>query len=317
MSNEDIIRRKIQETIAGTDNYPLLEIITNSMQRGIGSRLRSIFSRSVEAMLDGKEILRFGDYFDTLMFPAILVIFESDQLPGKGLVFMEGGFMENAIEMLLGFPENNSGIREARTPTSIDKTLIMNLVDQCLEEMSECFFKAHEEIGEINFTAVAVETSPQFAMITTEVAPCHVSKFFFDIGEAGYGGRMDFVLPIPMLSPIRRFLEQSFKGDRRGDDFIWKQSLSYAIAKHPITLQTEIETTHFTIDDIYNWKAGDVIDLKCDIPPEVTVAYRNEIEKYELAKGYIGQYKGNKAVRLTDEVIQPFMEDLTSDLVPS
>ena len=99
-------------------------------------------------------------------------------------------------------------------------------MDQCLEEMSECFFKAHEEIGEINFTAVAVETSPQFAMITTEVAPCHVSKFLFDIGEAGYGGRMDFVLPIPMLSPIRRFLEQSFKGDRRGDDFIWKQSLS-------------------------------------------------------------------------------------------
>ena len=55
--------------------------------------------------------------------------------------------------------------------------------------------------------------------------------------------------------------------------------------------------------------------MKCDIPPEVTVAYRNEIEKYELAKGYIGQYKGNKAVRLTDEVIQPFMEDLTSELL--
>ncbi|MEM6603032.1 MAG: FliM/FliN family flagellar motor switch protein [Pseudomonadota bacterium] len=315
MSSEDIIRRKIQETIARADNYPLLEVITNSMQRGIGARLRSVFSRSVEAMLDSKEIQRFGDYFDTLMFPAILCIFESDRLPGKGLVFMEGRFMENAIELLLGFSENNAGIREARTPTSIDKTLIMNLVDQCLQEMSVCFHKAHEEIGEINFNTIAVETSPQFAMIATEVAPCHVSKFFFDIGEAGYGGRMDFVLPIPMLSPIRRFLEQSFKGDRRGDDFIWKQTLSYAVAKHPITLQSEIETTHFTLDDIMKWQVGDNIDLKCDIPPEVTVTYRNEIEKYELAKGNIGQIKGKKAVRLKDQVIQPFMSDLTKELL--
>ena len=315
MPNEAILRRKIQETIARADNYPLLEIIANSMQRGIGARLRTIFSRPVEAMLDGKEILRFGDYFDTLMFPAILCIFESDRLPGKGLVFMEGRFMENAIEMLLGFPENNNSVREARTPTSIDKTLIMNLVDQCLQEMSDCFYKAHEEIGEITFTPIAVETSPQFAMVTTEVAPCHVSKFFFDIGEQGYGGRMDIVLPIPMLSPIRRFLEQSFKGDRRGDDSIWKQTLSYAVAKHPITLRGEIETKHFTIDDILNWKVGDLINLQCNIPPEIKMVYHNDIESYDLAIGQMGTLKNNKAIKITDEVIAPFMQELTKDLL--
>ena len=80
-----IIKRKIQETIARADTYPLLEIITNRLQRGIGTRLRSVFSRPVEVMLDSKEILRFGDYFDTLMFPAVLCIFESDRLPGRGL----------------------------------------------------------------------------------------------------------------------------------------------------------------------------------------------------------------------------------------
>jgi flagellar motor switch protein FliM len=115
-----IIKRKIQETIARADTYPLLEIITNRLQRGIGTRLRTVFSRPVEVMLDSKEILRFGDYFDTLMFPAVLCIFESDRLPGRGLVFMEGRFMENAIEMLLGFPENRDSVREARIPTSID-----------------------------------------------------------------------------------------------------------------------------------------------------------------------------------------------------
>lgn len=315
MSNETIIRRKIQETIARADNYPLLEIISNNMQRGIGSRLRTIFSRSVEAMLDGKEICRFGDYFDTLMFPAILCIFESDRLPGKGLVFMEGRFMENAIEMLLGFPENNMGTREARTPTSIDKTLIMNLVDQCLQEMSACFYKAHEDIGEITFTPIAVETSPQFAMITTEVTPCHVSKFFFDIGESGYGGRMDIVLPIPMLSPIRRFLEQSFKGDRRGDDHIWKQTLSYSIAKHPITLRAEIETTQFTVNDICDWQVGDVLNLQSDIPPKVNLVYHNEHESYHLAIGEIGTLKNNKAIKIKDEVIALFMEELTQNLL--
>lgn len=310
-----IIKRKIQETIARADNYPLLEIITNRLQRGIGARLRSIFLRPVETMLDSKEILRFGDYFDTLMFPAILCIFESDRLPGRGLVFMEGRFMENAIELLLGFPENRTSAREARIPTSIDKTLIMNLVDQCLAELSLCFEKAHADIGKITFNALAVETSPQFAMITTEVAPCHVSKFFFDIGEAGYGGRMDIVLPIPMLSPIRRYLEQSFRGDGRGDDSVWKQTMAYAVAKHPITLHAEIDMQHITLSDIHDWKVGDLIDLQSEIPPEVSLVYRNGRETHFLAKGEIGTIKNKKAVKITDEVIAEFCDDLSDTLL--
>jgi flagellar motor switch protein FliM len=310
-----IIKRKIQETIARADSYPLLEIITNRLQRGIGTRLRTVFSRPVEAMLDSKEILRFGDYFDTLMFPAILCIFESDRLPGKGLVFMEGRFMENAIEMLLGFPENRDSIREARIPTSIDKTLIMNLVDQCLVELSDCFEKAHADIGKITFSAIAVETSPQFAMITTEVAPCHISKFFFDIGEAGYGGRMDIVLPIPMLSPVRTYLEQSFRGDARGDDSIWKQTMSYAVAKHPITLHAEIEMQHITLSDIYDWKAGDLIDLQSEIPPEISLIYHNGRESHCLAKGELGTLKNKKAVKITDEIIGDFCKDFSEILL--
>lgn len=310
-----IIKRKIQETIARADTYPLLEIITNRLQRGIGSRLRKIFSRPVETMLDSKEIMRFGDYFDTLMFPAILCIFESDRLPGRGLVFMEGRFMENAIELLLGFSENRSASREARIPTSIDKTLIMNLVDQCLAELSDCFEKAHADIGKITFNAIAVETSPQFAMITTEVAPCHITKLFFDIGESGYGGRMDIVLPIPMLSPIRRYLEQSFRGDARGDDSIWQQTISYAVAKHPITLHAEIEMQHITLNDIYDWKIGDLIDLQSEIPPEISLIYRNGSETHFLAKGEIGTIKNKKAVKITDDVISEFCEDLSNILL--
>jgi len=312
-----IIKRKIQETIARADNYPLLEIITNSLQRGIGARLRSIFSRPVEVMLDSKEILRFGDYFDTLMFPAILCIFEADRLPGRGLVFMESRFMENAIEMLLGFPEDRDANREARIPTSIDKTLIMNLVNQCLAELSVCFKSAHPDIGNITFSATAVETTPQFAMITAEIAPCHVSQFFFDIGEAGYGGRMDLVLPIPMLSPIRRYLEQSFRGDGDGDDSIWQQSMSYAVAKHPITLNAEIEMQHITLNDIQEWKIGDLIDLQSDIPPELSLVYRNESEEHILAKGDLGSWKNKKAIKITDEVIYNFTKDLSDVLVQS
>jgi flagellar motor switch protein FliM len=310
-----ILKRKIQETIARADSYPLLEIITNRLQRGIGTRLRSVFSRPVEAMLDSKEILRFGDYFDTLMFPAILCIFESDRLPGRGLVFMEGRFMENSIELLLGFPENRDSVREARIPTAIDKTLIMNLVDQCLTELSDCFEKAHADIGKITFSAMAVETSPQFAMITTEIAPCHISKFFFDIGEVGYGGRMDIVLPIPMLSPIRRYLEQSFRGDARGDDSVWKQTMSYAVAKHPITLHAEIDMQHITLNDIHDWKVGDLIDLQSEIPPEISLMYRNGKENHYLAKGEIGTLKNRKAIKITDEIIGKFSEDLADVLL--
>lgn len=312
-----ILKRKIQETIARADSYPLLEIIINNLQRGMGSKLRTIFSRPVEVMLDSKEILRFGDYFNTLMFPAILCIFETDRLPGKGLVFMEGSFMENAIEMLLGFPENRDTVREARIPTAIDKKLIMNLVDQCLSELSKCFKNAHGDIGNISFSTIAVETSPQFAMITTEVAPCHVSKFFFDIGEVGYGGRMDIVMPIPMLSPIRRYLEQSFRGDGRGDDSIWKQTIAYAVAKHPITLHGEIDMQNFTLNDIANWQVGDVIELQSDVPPEISLTYRNGAETHLLAKGEIGTSKGRKAIKITDEIVQKFSSNLSQVLLDS
>jgi flagellar motor switch protein FliM len=315
--NSDAIRRKIQETMARADNYPLLEVITNAVQRGLGARLRSVFNRSVDAMLDSKEIIRFGDYLNTLMFPALLCIFESDRLPGKGIIFMEGRFMEDAIEMLLGFPENRDAVREARTPTSIDKTLIMNLADQCLEELSRCFHNAHEEIGEINFTPLAVETSPQFAMVATEAAPCHVSKFFFDIGENGYGGRMDIVLPIPMLSPIRRFLEQSFRGDRRGDDSVWRRSMAYAIAQHELPLRAEIETVKMEINRVRTFKEGDEIVLRCENPPQISLVLHNGNEAEILATGKLGGLKGDKVFKVTDEIGTKFSEELRDILVES
>jgi flagellar motor switch protein FliM len=72
---------------------------------------------------------------------------------------------------------------------------------------------------------------------------------------------------------------------------------------------------HITLNDIYDWKVGDLIDLQSDIPPEVSLVYRNGRETHFLAKGEIGTIKNKKAVKITDEVIAEFCDDLSDTLL--
>jgi flagellar motor switch protein FliM len=308
-TNEKVIRKKIRKTIAKAEAYPLIEVIINNLQGRISQRLRHIFGQSVEGMVEDKGIQRFADYFDTLMFPAILCLFESDKLSGRGLVFMEGRFMEDLIEMLLGFPNNKEQVREARSPTSIDKALIMRTVKECLNELTICLQKASGAIGEINFNPIAVESTPQMAVITAERTPCYVAKIHFDIGEVGYGGRLDIVIPIPMLAPIRKFLTQSFRGDVQGDEASWKQSITYAVSKTRFTMQAELERLQMTVAEINRLEVGSVIPLNAHSSPTVELVYDDGREREVLAEGRLGTWKSMKAVKLTSENFKPFMKD--------
>ena len=314
VNNEKIIRKKIKKTIARAEGYPLLEVIINDFHGRLAHRLRHVFGQPVEMLIEEKGIKRFGEYFDTLMFPAVLCIFEADTLSGKGLVFMEGRFMEDVVEMLLGFPNLQEGGREARAPTSIDKMLVSRMVKICLDELSSCMERCNKMIGRVHFKPTAVESSPQMAVITAERTPCYVARFNFDIGEHGYGGRLDVVLPIPLLAPVRRYLTQTFRGDVQGDDAAWKRSISYAVSRTPFVMRADLEAMHMTVAEISRLKPGMSLPLHCAGAPKVSLVYEDREGREVLAKGRLGIRKGYKAVKIEQERIGVFTREIAENL---
>ncbi len=319
VSNEKILRKKIKKTIARAEGYPLLEVIMNDFHGRLAHRLRHVFGQPVEILVEEKGIKRFGEYFDTLMFPAVLCIFEADTLSGKGLVFMEGRFMEDVVEMLLGFPtgrdsNGTANTREARTPTSIDKTLLARMVKICLDELSACMERCNKMIGRIHFKPTVVESSPQMAIITAERTPCYVAQFNFDVGEYSYGGRLDIVLPIPLLAPIKRYLTQSFRGDVQGDDNAWKRSISHAVSKLPFVMRANLEALTMSVAEVSRLQPGSVIPLHCIGAPMVSLVYEDKEGTEVLARGKLGMQRGYKALKIQHERIQRFTREMAENL---
>ena len=314
MSNEKIIRKKIKKTIARAEGYPLLEVIMNDFHGRLAHRLRHVFGQPVEIITEEKGIKRFGEYFDTLMFPAVLCIFEADTLAGKGLVFMESRFMEDVVEMLLGFPNLRESGREARAPTSIDKVLVSRMVKICLDELSGCMERCNKMIGRVHFKPTAVESSPQMAVITADRTPCYVARFHFDIGEYGYGGRLDVVLPIPMLAPVRRYLTQSFRGDVQGDDATWKRSISYAVSRTTFQMRADLEAMQMSVAELSRLKPGMCLPLHTSGMPKVSLVYEDHEGREVLAEGRLGVSKGFKAVKIEKERIGAFTQEIADNL---
>ena len=71
----------------------------------------------------------------------------------------------------------------------------------------------------------------------------------------------------------------------------------------------------YTIQDVHDWKVGDIIPLHYNHESNITLTYRNENETYTLAKGMVGQQKNKKAIKVSDEVMHIFLEDLTKVLI--
>ena len=283
------IRAIVNSTLVSYERLPMLEIIFDRLVRLMTTSLRNFTSDNVEVSLDNISSIRFGDYLNSIPLPAIISVFEAEELDNYGIFTVDSNLIYSIVDVLLGGRRGTAAMRiEGRPYTTIERNLVQRMIEVILEDLCTAF----EPLSPVNFKLDRLETNPRFATIARPANAAILVKLRIDMEDRG--GRIELVLPYATLEPIRKLLLQMFMGEKFGRDSIWEGHLATELWATELDVEAVLDEMHMSLNEVMSMQVGQTLMLKT--PPNGSISLR--CGGIPLLDGRMGRLGQNVAVRV-------------------
>ena len=286
------IRAIINSGSVSYERLPMLEIIFDRLVRLMTTSLRNFTSDNVEVTLDAITTIRFGEYMNSIPLPAMLAVFHAKEWDNYGMITVESNLIYSIVDVLLGGRGTDAIRVEGRPYTTIESNLVMRMIEVILEDAENAF----KPLSPVQFKLDRLETNPRFATIARESNAAIRVDLRIDMEDRG--GRIEVVLPLSTLEPIRALLLQGFMGEKFGNDAIWEDHLAHEMWKTELPVEAILSQLDMPLSNLLELKVGDTIML--DKKPEEAISLQSG--EIELAKVMMGSKDGKVAVRLARKI---------------
>jgi flagellar motor switch protein FliM len=283
------IRAIINSALVSYERLPMLEIVFDRLVRLMTTSLRNFTSDNVEVSLDNISSIRFGDYLNSIPLPAILCVFQAEELNNYGLLTVDSNLIYSIVDVLLGGRRGTAAMRiEGRPYTTIERVLVQRMVEVVLSDAREAF----EPLTPVTFTLDRLETNPRFAAIARPANAAILVKLRIDMEDRG--GRIELLLPYATLEPIRKMLLQQFMGEKFGRDNIWEGHLATELWTTNMDVRAVLDEQQVPLKQVLDLKVGDTIMLNAT--PDSLVELR--AGQIPLTRGRMGRRNSHIAIRV-------------------
>ncbi len=290
---ESGLRKVVKAGLVSYERLPMLEIVFDRLIRILSTSLRHLTSDNVEVTIEKITSLRFGDYMDSIPFPAMLAVFRAEQWDNLGLMVIDAPMIYSIVDVLLGGRRGTSHMRiEGRPYTTIERTLVEKMAVQILADLSVSF----DPVCPVTFRFERIEVNTRFATITRASSAAILVRMRLDMDERG--GSFEIVLPYATIEPIRDQLLQQFMGERFGRDNIWETHLAEELRETEVELEAVLGEQPMDLSEVLALKVGsriifrvgskDPVELRCGGVP--------------LFVGKAGNRRNRIAVQIDDKV---------------
>jgi flagellar motor switch protein FliM len=283
------IRAIINSALVSYERLPMLEIVFDRLVRLMTTSLRNFTSDNVEVSLDNISSIRFGDYLNSIPLPAILSVFQAEELNNYGLLTVDSNLIYSIVDVLLGGRRGTAAMRiEGRPYTTIERVLVQRMVEVVLADAREAF----EPLTPVTFTLDRLETNPRFAAIARPANAAILVKLRIDMEDRG--GRIELLLPYATLEPIRKMLLQQFMGEKFGRDNIWESHLASELWTTNMEVRAVLDEQQLGLRQVLDLKVGDTLMLNAT--PDSLIELR--AGSIPLTRGRMGRRNAHIAVRV-------------------
>ena len=282
------------------ERLPMLEVVFDRLLRLLSTSLRNFTSDNVEVTLESMRATLFGDYLNSIPFPALLGVFKAVEWENQGLLVVDSSLIYSIVDVLLGGRHAVTASRiEGRPYTTIERNLIERLMTVFLDDLGASF----EPVSPVKFQFERLEINPHFATIARATNAGILVKLRFEIDDRG--GRINLMLPYATIEPVRDLLLQNFMGEKFGRDPIWENHLTREIWETEVTFNIELDQAVARLADVLSWKVGDSIHFKAT-PTSLVTAISGE---HPLFKGIVGQKNGKVAIKIEENLMNTKLHD--------
>ena len=268
---------------------PILEIIYERFIRQFRVSLSNSLRKISTISMISTDLLKFGEFVNTLPIPSCMCIIRFNELRGPALVVFESKLAYAIIDSYFGGTDRPFTKIEGKEFTQIELSFMRRVMDMAIADLEEAWAPVHR----IDAQYLRTEINPQFVGV---VPPSDVIiATTFEVEFESASGTIMVVIPYSTIEPIKQKLSSSFQTDNDMADNLWTNSMHTHIKDMMSTAIVKLGETVMNVGDLVNLQVGDIIPLNQEASGEVIL----EIEGVEKMKCLIGNHKGNRAVQIT------------------
>ncbi|UTV27022.1 flagellar motor switch protein FliM [Photobacterium atrarenae] len=274
---------------------PTLELINERFARHMRISLFNMLRKTAEVSINGVQMIKFGEYQNTLYVPTSLNMVRFRPLKGTALITMEARLVFILVENFFGGDGRFHAKIEGREFTPTERRIVQMLLKLVFEDYRE----AWSPVMGVEFEYLDSEVNPTMANIVSPTEVIVVSSFHIEVD--GGGGDFHVVMPYSMVEPIRELLDAGVQSDKMDTDVRWSQALRDEIMDVPVNLRAKLLDVELSLRDLMEMQPGDVIPI--DMPEAATV-FVEDLPTYRAKMGKSGD---NVALKISEKLKRPTM----------
>ena len=274
---------------------PTMELIHDRFARQFRSQLSKFLGRTCFINVGGIEIIKFGIFMKKLPLPSSLHIFRMPPLNGFALMVISTPLVYGMVDSLFGGKGSGKVKIEGREYTPIETRLIGKVVMMALETLKDAWMPIHP----VDFVYVRSEFNPLAIAIVPPTDVVIIVTIEIELEQEST--TLTICTPYSTIEPIRSKLNTGFQSNRLEVDSNVIKRMENNIKKTDVEVSVELARGTITPRRILELDVGDVIQLETS-PTDEAIVRVSEVPKF---RGFVGSYRGSKAIRLTEPVLDP------------
>ena len=246
------------------------------------------------------QIMRFGDYINSLKAPLSVNVTRMAPLRGYAMVVIEPTVVFSSLDSFFGgFGRGVGQLPPGRlfTPT---ETRIIKII---LQVFFRSFKEAWAPVTPVDFEHVSSEINPQFAQIADENDLVVLNRFESEATAQGTGF-IDMVIPYVALKPVRDSLRsrvQTGDGNEESDK-VWRAQLADAVRDTELEIQVLLGKLSMSLHQLQTMQPGDVLHFK---KADTARALIRDMPVYDVEVGAMGSQVAVKIVNAISPTEHP------------
>ena len=231
---------------------------------------------------------------NSLPLPSCLNILRLDPLRGAAVMVIESKLLYALVDSFFGGNDVPYTKIEGKDFTQIEIKVARRVVLSAIDDLE----KAWEPVYPLKIGYSRTEINPQFVAV---VSPSDVViATTFDVEFEKVSGTIKIVVLYATLEPIKSKLSVGFQSEQLEVDFIWNNRIKEQIMGTPANIMVKLGEATIQMRDLLNLEPGDIIQLETDETLPLNVL----VEGIPKFKGIPGLLKGNRAIRVTESLIE-------------
>lgn len=271
---------------------PILEIIYERFIRSFRVSLSNSLRKISTISMISTDLLKFGEFVNTLPIPSCMCIMRFNELRGPALLVFESKLAYAIIDSYFGGTDRPFTKIEGKEFTSIELSFMKRVMDMAINDLEEAWAPVHK----IDAQYVRTEINPQFVGV---VPPSDVIiTTTFEVEFESASGTIMVVIPYSTIEPIKQKLSSSYQSENDTVDSLWTQSMHEHVSGTETLAVVKLGDTAMSVGDLVGLQEGDIIPLQQEVSGELSI----EIEGVKKLSCLAGEYKGNRAVQIIKRI---------------